>query len=300
MHPTRLTVVAAAIGAVAVIVHLGGGLAVAQEGATGSTDALLARVGARVLRYFETAQSIMATETVVVQRTTHSLEPVGPARRFVYDLRLDWEAAGGGGVPDAVVVRHLVTIDGRPANPGDDPSCGPQPITGDPLGLLAPTHRGEYVFTQGRPRRLSGRLAAIIEFRPVSQAVPEVRRAGDGECLQVVAPSQTRGRIWVDPESDDVLRFDQWLEGPPIPIPPALLEREGARRPPVPRALSFERSDFTARYAPVTFSGPDETLLLPSRAESLSMSRGTDGPGLRIQQTYSGYKRFVADSRLLP
>jgi hypothetical protein len=58
------------------------------------------------------------------------------------------------------------------------------------------------------------------------------------------------------------------------------------------------REDTTIRYRTVSFSDPDETLLLPESIESLSVLSG----GLqstRRNQIYSGYRRFIGDSRVL-
>jgi len=58
------------------------------------------------------------------------------------------------------------------------------------------------------------------------------------------------------------------------------------------------REDTTIRYRTVTFSDPDEVLLLPESIDTLSVVSG----GLqstRRSQTYSGYKRFVGDSRVV-
>jgi hypothetical protein len=49
----------------------------------------------------------------------------------------------------------------------------------------------------------------------------------------------------------------------------------------------------------VTFSDPDETLLLPSSIETLSIVRNGGTPRMRTTQTFSGYKRFVTNSRIV-
>jgi len=58
------------------------------------------------------------------------------------------------------------------------------------------------------------------------------------------------------------------------------------------------RQDTTIRYRTVNFSDPDELLLLPESIDSLVVVSG----GLqstRRSQTYSDYKRFVGDSRVV-
>jgi len=58
------------------------------------------------------------------------------------------------------------------------------------------------------------------------------------------------------------------------------------------------RQDTTIRYRTVNFSDPEELLLLPESIDSLVVVSG----GLqstRRSQTYSDYKRFVGDSRIV-
>jgi hypothetical protein len=53
------------------------------------------------------------------------------------------------------------------------------------------------------------------------------------------------------------------------------------------------------RYQTVKFSDPDEVLLLPDAIESFMVIRG----GLqstRRSQTFSDYRRFVAEGKVLP
>jgi hypothetical protein len=62
--------------------------------------------------------------------------------------------------------------------------------------------------------------------------------------------------------------------------------------------VTIMREDTTIRYRTVSFSDPDETLLLPESIESVSIVSG----GLqstRRSQTYADYKRFVGDSRIV-
>ena len=63
--------------------------------------------------------------------------------------------------------------------------------------------------------------------------------------------------------------------------------------------MTIERYDTSVRYRRVMFSDPDETLLLPSSIETLSIVRNGGTPRLRTTQTFSDYKRFVANSRIV-
>jgi hypothetical protein len=269
----------------------GGAVRAADEVAL---DPLLARVGARVIRYFESAQSVMSTETVVIQPLNRSMGPEGRPRRLVYDFRLMWDAPIEGALPEARVVRELVTVDGRRPRDGEPPDClDPLPVTPEPLSMLLPRHRGEYAFSLGRRTgRVGGRAATVVDYRALASGEPHVTWAGD--CVRVSIDGRTRGRIWIDTESSDVLRLDEHLSKPvAFPVP---AEHAGPRGV---RVMRVERSDTSIRYRPVEFREPDETLLLPTSIETVSVFSGSGVPRLRVVQTFSGYQRFQAESRLL-
>ena len=51
----------------------------------------------------------------------------------------------------------------------------------------------------------------------------------------------------------------------------------------------------------VTFTDPDETILLPASIDSVTIHRSDRSVSrLRITQTFAKYRRFVTDSRVLP
>ena len=71
-------------------------LVVTSAGADQANDAaLIARVGEYVARYYGRAQTLVATETVVVQPVTGRLKPDGPARQIVNEMRIEWEPLVG-------------------------------------------------------------------------------------------------------------------------------------------------------------------------------------------------------------
>jgi hypothetical protein len=66
----------------------------------------------------------------------------------------------------------------------------------------------------------------------------------------------------------------------------------------LPQWVTLERNDQTIRYKPVTFSNPDEVMLLPESIESLVVTRG----GLqstRRSQRFSDYRRFLTGGRIV-
>ena len=117
---------------------------------------------------------------------------------------------------------------------------------------------------------------------------------GHDDCFDWTGPLASRGRIWVDAKSYDVLRIERSIGGPvdvrvPLPL---------QRRHNLDMRMTIMREDTTTRYRTVAFKDPDETLLLPESIDSISIVTG----GLqstRRSQIYSDYKRFIGDSRVV-
>ena len=66
------------------------------------------------------------------------------------------------------------------------------------------------------------------------------------------------------------------------------------------QALHIERVfDAPRELVWKAFTDPDETLMLPSRIESVVIVRNSGSPRLRITQSFSDYRRFVTESRLV-
>ena len=114
-----------------------------------------------------------------------------------------------------------------------------------------------------------------------------------GRCAWVDLSGRTRGRVWADAETFEVLRFDEHLVGP-VDIPGSRERRYG------PGWFTFDRADTSIRYQRVTFENPDEALMLPARIESVTIVRNSGIPRLRTIQTYDNYRRFVTESRIVP
>jgi hypothetical protein len=117
---------------------------------------------------------------------------------------------------------------------------------------------------------------------------------GHDDCFDWTGPLASRGRIWVDAKSYDVLRVERSVGGPVDVRVPLRIQR----RHNLDTRVVIMREDTTIRYRTVAFTDPDETLLLPESIDSLSVVSG----GLqstRRRQMYSDYKRFVTDSRVV-
>src|SRR5262245_50114783 len=99
--------------AAALCIGLTSGAPRVRAGADPALTAVLDRVGAKVLDYYRRAQTITATETVRMQHLGEGLTPSGPARRLVYEFRLEWSTPESPEkLPEPNVVRKLVSVNG--------------------------------------------------------------------------------------------------------------------------------------------------------------------------------------------
>ena len=262
--------------------------------AADDVSAVLDRIGDRVAAYYTNAQSIVALETVRIQPETRSLMPEGPARVLVYDLRVEWTpVAGDGRPPQANVLRELVSVNGRPPKPGDEDKCmDPEPISPEPMVMLLPARRQEYTFALAGKGRTDGRPSLMVDYRERPAGPPSVK--WKDTCVSVDLPGRSRGRVWVDADTSDVLRIDEELVGqfefemPDKQVTPGRDSR-----------MMLQQSTSSIRYQAVAFHDPDETLMLPRSVETTSAWNNAGYARVRMTQTFSKYRRFVGESRLV-
>ena len=124
----------------------------------------------------------------------------------------------------------------------------------------------------------------------------DVSLVDDNEnCISFDIDGGTRGKIWIDAETHNVLRLDRSLSGlVDIPLPRKVL-RMG-----VPDRWTMERWDSSIRFRPVKFDDPSEELILPVSATTLQITRGSGTPRLRTTTEYKSYRRFITGGRVLP
>lgn len=266
----------------------------ALEAGAQAEHAVVARVGAFVHAYYARAQTLVADETVMVQPLDRDLTADGFPRRLLYELRLEWNPGAPAGEPPATVVRQLLAVNGRPPKAGDEPRClDPRPVSPEPLAFLLPGRRHTFTFGAPRPVTIDDEAAVVFEFRSMRAEPPRVEWRKD--CATIELPGRSRGRIWADPETGAILRVDEQLTGMvDIPVPDSQ-QRRGA-----PRFMTIERADTSIRYRTFQFENPDEILRLPAVVETLAIIRNAGMPRVRVTQTYTNYRRFVTESRVLP
>jgi hypothetical protein len=253
---------------------------------------VLGRVSDRVRHYYGRAQSIVCIERVTVQPLRHDLTPDGFGKVLEFELRIDWDALSENDLPlEARVIRELRKVNGRTPRPNYEAGClDPKSGALEPLAFLLPHHRDEYTFAWNGVGRLKDRRTMMLDYR--SRAAGPIDAKWKGDCVSIDAPGRTKGRIWIDETTHDVLRLDEQLTGQfEYRVPREHWGFIG------PQTWVIERSDSSIRYRPVDFKDPDETVLLPEYIEVVTVFRGAQS--YRITQNFSGYRRFITGGRIV-
>jgi hypothetical protein len=281
----RWTVIVAGVVAVA---------AAQPAGTPADVSALLARIGERVEQYYARAKSIVCVETVRIEHMDASFRPdTRHTPSLVFELRVSRDATPEGiELPKATVLRQLLTVDGRPPRPKDESPCeDPTQDSTEPLTFLLPVRQKDYAFTWGGAAKVDGRAAVILEYRQVAHGEPQVFWID--KCVQFLLPGHYGGRVWADPETGEVLRFDEQLMRMfEIRRPRQFLNDGGSD------SIIIERDDMSTRFKAVTFHDPEEQLLLPSSIQSTVVTRGAM-QRTRRTQTFTNYRRFITGGRLV-
>ncbi len=253
----------------------------------------LALVSKRVEDWYNRAQTVVSTETVVIQPLGPNLAPNDVPRRLVFELRVGWEPDPER--PDGLLVASILRqpMNSARSSRRDDPGCmDPKPVSPEPLAMLLPERLTESRFSPAGTGRVDRRAALVIDFRGVATAPPEVKWTG--ECVSVSLPGRSRGRIWVDAATHDVLRIDDRLVGTfEVDVP-----REQVRRGATP-TMVIESAESSIRYREVRFQDPDEALMLPVSIDSTTVVRGATTRRVRISQRLSDYRRFLTGGRIV-
>jgi hypothetical protein len=264
------------------------------EGQAVSPEGAVSRVGDYVERYYARAQNIVVEESVAIQPLGLDLRNDGFARRLTYELRVEWNPDADDDDSPARVTRQLLAINGRPPKPGQEPEClDPRSTSPEPMAFLLPDRRDKFVFKAAGLGRVGDRTAVMIDYRSVRPEEPKVE--WKKECVSIDLPGRARGRIWADPQTFEILRLDEGIIGLVDIAVPHQQQRNGGST-----SMTIERADSSIRYRRVPFTDPDETILLPSSIETITIVRNSGSPRVRISQTFGNYRRFVTGSRIVP
>ena len=251
--------------------------------------------------YYQQARGVICVNESTVQPVESSLSPAGFARTVESELRVETDWLDGMPLPEATVLRTVLRVNGRDPRPQDQKNragcTDPNPLSPEPLAFLLPSHRDEYRFTSVRDVREQGRPALLIDFvssarKSKLELIQDPR--GHDDCFDWTGPLATRGRLWVDAGTHEVLRVDRRIEGPTDVRVPQLLQRRYNFQP----WVVLERDDLTMRFKQVVFRDPDEVLLLPESMDALTMMRG-GLQSMRRTEIFRNYRRFLTTGRIV-
>jgi hypothetical protein len=162
--------------------------------------------------------------------------------------------------------------------------------------MLLPFVQPEFVFSAAGTTKFKNRDALLVDYKSREiEPVSVIPHEGREECWQVNnMGGHVRGRIWIDAQTDTVLRLDTRLNGF---VGVTLPEDRKTGRAPLP--VVFERLDESIVFGPVTFTDPDETLILPLSVDSLTVIRNAGTPRFRETRRFANYRRFITGARIV-
>jgi hypothetical protein len=275
--------------------------ALARQAPPVEVEATLAQAAARVEEFFTRAASLVVTEVVHIQPLGSGLTGNGLGRTVESELRLAWTpGADGDGATEAQTLRLVTKVNGRKPRKNDYGNCT-TPEQHDTetqvLSMLLPSQRDAYRWTFAGTGRVDGRRTLMLDFREKADVTVEVSLVeNNDDCVSYEVNGGSRGRLWIDAESYDVLRMDHGLGGlVDVPMPEEL-----RRRPGVNPYWTVERLHTTYRFKRVHFADPDESLVLPVSSHSLRITRGAGTPRMRVTTEYKQYRRFMTSGRIVP
>jgi hypothetical protein len=284
-----------------VLASLLGTFRVAAQGRP-DVDALLERVGQKIEDYYRRAQNVICTERTSVQPVGHDYAPSGFARITESELHVETDAtADGDGMMGANIMRRLLKVNGRPPREKDQKAregcTDGNPISPEPLAFLLPAHRSEYTFVSSGFGKGKDRNTLVIDYtsaKPEGKGELTEDPRGHEGCFQWSVPAVTKGRVWIDAQTFEVVRIEERLAGlADISVPWKLQRKHN-----LANSITLERHDTTINYKRVVFQDPDEAMLLPQSIDTLMVVRG-GLESVRRRQAFSDYRRFVTGARLV-
>ena len=287
-------------GLIVAIVAAAATLQVSAAQAPSELESILGRIGNRIEEFYKRVQSVMCVEKVTAQPIRSDMSFDGFPRVLEYDLRVEAPGEGDGGSMEANFVRELRKVNGRVPRDRDrelndrNTCLDPNPLSPEPLAFLLAQNRHDYVFTWGGWGKGKDQKLFLIEYKPIEREKPEFvedKRGREG-CFQISLPVE-RKRMWVNPETYDVVRIEEHLSSRVDIRVPFHQQRKNL----LPDVITVDRFDLVTRYKPVAFENPDETLLLPASIEQIAVLRGAQSN--RKTQVFSNYKRFLTAGRIV-
>jgi hypothetical protein len=260
-------------------------------------DQLLTRVSERVQQYYTNLLSISWTDKVRQEVLKEDLEQKEKPRELVYDMIIrHQEARSTEDIAPFYVreVANLTLADGKRVSKGESAkSTDPRFASMGSLAFLMARTRDRLQFTFAGSSELAGRKVLMIDVTNPQRTPPRVdwntsfRLLGVNHSFQISGVQYNTGRIWVDPESFDVLQLE-WKSDPFDFQHPGRKEK-----------LRHEMG-MTARFKRVSFENPDQTFVVPDSEEWFrNIKGGQRFPVVRVFHSFTNYKRFLGDTKIV-
>jgi hypothetical protein len=271
-------------------------------------ESLLDKTGQHVKETNDEIVGLAWSETIITEELDENLRLKAKPREYRYDAIVVRQKSPENPAQTRLVAsRELKTVDGKRKTQAElksgkckDPN--PSPVYGMPLGFLVPPERAKYTFSAlgFEPARDGRQLLTVSVNLKLSLQAPARPEANvDDGCFRLTGIPSPEGKIWIDPEKNEVVKVT-WQQPEPIEFAlPAGVNRKGPLfvfRP--GRQLRLERQESRTVFERVNFEAPSQTIMMPLEQESLTLISGARSPGTRVTIRYSQFKRFLTDVRV--
>ncbi len=253
---------------------------------------LMERVGERVREYYRNLENLARTTTARHEVFEDDWSPKEEPRDLVFESIVLLETPPDD-FPVPFLVREandLTQVDGASVDPGYElESEFGYRYRLPELLLLLPEYRAtsDLVFSYAGRAELEGRPAFVVDVERPRSPDDKPRIVWRGRRFSIYNLVFTN-RIWIDPETYDVLRFDTETE--PVSF----------RRSLIFGRIGYEQTS-TTRYTIVAFDDTEMEFLVRESHENVRIIEGARiRPIVRSRQSYSNYRRFVGDVRIDP
>jgi len=253
---------------------------------------ILQHVRERVTRHYLDLQSPAWTDTVKVEATGEK------PRELVYDsiVRLQEPVPGDNAVPFYIRdVSELRAVNGKPVKKNELPkSTDPRAANMGTLSFLLRSEEQSrnYAFSYAGPADLRGRRVLRIDINSPQKTPPKVTWDdafvffGVRYHFQVSGLQFTKGVLWVDPETYEVLRLE-WKS-----------DQFEFQRTADSQKIKYE-TGLKVQFQSMPLAEPNQTIAVPVSAEFTGIITRDDVRVSRQTHTFSNYKRFTGDAKVI-
>lgn len=257
---------------------------------------LLELVRERVKQTYIDLQKLAWTQTVREETLKEDRTQKEKPRESVYDMiiRLQPAVPGDSGPPFYIrAQRDLKLVDGKPVKKKTEPVADNSGNMGSLLFLLVTGDRAaDYTFSYAGQGDLEGRRTLMVDISYPQKVEPRVVRDFDifrvRSEFQITGVVFNEGRLWIDPDTYDVLRLDS--RSNPFEFSGGFMGKDK-------RTYAIE---MTNRFKSMTFADPSQTLVVPESMEHIATMKGGKNPVIRTFYSFSDFKRFTGDVQITP